>query len=1314
MGELFGRDKPKHALAWTGERLTDGAGMQVELEHLHRYFLARELARDLDVLDVASGEGYGAALLAQTARSVVGVDIDPDAVAHAGQAYPRSNLRFVTGDARRLPLGDACVDLVVSFETIEHLGEHDEMLLEVRRVLRPDGRLLVSTPERDNYSPSDMPANPFHVRELTRAEFAALLERHFAHVSLVGQRPVLGSAIFPEQSESLGGLLTFERRGDERFEASLGLPRAVYLLALASARELSVLPGSLYIQAATVEAAVAEGLRHESGKLADSLEAERLAARTQIDSLTRQAELDRSAAQAERRELVEQQQSRDAATESRLRELLSRVEQLGEALRTLAQTRKAEQAILRERLREADQRQARSRGPVGGAPRGDPPVSILENHRRHAEREFAKAVTALTEASDYARHLERELAAQNRRADHLNAQLQAVLASTSWQITGPLRRSSWIGPFARRGVRGIAAALPWVKRRDPPAPPPADPIATVAAIPATVPEPPGKSQARDPDDFKAALREELSADLAEFLADSERIVFRTDEPPVISVLIVLWNKAHFTLRCLRSLQAQQAEVPLEIIIVDNASSDETGQLLERVDGAKILRNPTNEGFLLATNRAAEMATGKYLLLLNNDAFPRPGAISVALETLRSAPDIGAVGALLILPSGLVQEAGSLVWNDGSTYGFGRGMPPECGEVRFRRDVTYCSGAFLLTPRDRWEALRGFDEAFAPAYYEDTDYCMRLQEQGLRVVFEPGAIVDHYELGSQAKSGDAVEASLRNRGYFYERHSAMIERLPRPELHNALPARDQIAGRSKRLLIVDDLLPLRENGSGMPRLQAIITAAIKAGWSVTCYMMSDPEVDWEKLWTELPAGVEIIADRGPTALGDFLQERAGHYRAILVSRPHNMPAFWAAVGSHPRALGHARVIYDAEAIFTTREIVRNAIDGIKVDSTKADAMIADEIRRSAAGTHAVTCVSHEDHALFRRFLPPGIPAHRVGHAVAVARGTPPYAARRGFLFVGRLLEPSAPNWQGLAWFIREVWPEIRRTLPDAEMTVVGRLHPAHDELAAPGVRLLGPVNDLQPIYDGARVFVAPVRFAAGIPIKIVEATAAGLPTACTALMASQLGWPPGEALAASDDPAEMALRAVALHENGEPWQSMLDRAQACLSREFGQEAFEAALAAALGGGGEPVEETAGSETHRRSRIKAVWDAPPPETDQARWARLPTSHPVILGEMNRRASGSPDKSTYAALREFLAADGYDLPLAHAASLCSGNGAEERILLAEASSATASATTSQRVRSNGPGPGLGSWGSTAPSSTGCMTSRRRTSVRPASTWS
>jgi hypothetical protein len=284
VGEIFRWEHPAKALPFTGERFTSAISGQIEIEHLHRYFLARELCRGKDVLDIASGEGYGSAFIAQVARSVIGVEIDAEVVAYATVAYGRPNLKFAQGDARAIPLEAGSVDVAVSFETIEHLYEQDAFIAEVRRVLRPDGIFIVSTPDRDVYSPTDSGANPFHVRELTIFEFEEALHRHFTHVSCLLQRPMVGSALLPSNNAIADEpALTFERRGDDHFEGSVGLSRAVYAVALASAHPVRLPAASLYIEtnstgpcAADIEAYKAENQRLEQLLADERTERERL------------------------------------------------------------------------------------------------------------------------------------------------------------------------------------------------------------------------------------------------------------------------------------------------------------------------------------------------------------------------------------------------------------------------------------------------------------------------------------------------------------------------------------------------------------------------------------------------------------------------------------------------------------------------------------------------------------------------------------------------------------------------------------------------------------------------------------------------------------------------------------------------------------------------------------------------------------------------------------------------------------------------------------------------------------------------------
>ncbi len=256
-------------LTFTGERFVPGIEGEIVYEHVHRYAFARRYAAGRRVLDVACGEGYGSALLAEVARDVVGVDIDAATVAHARAAYAsRRNLAFVEGSAAKLPLADASVDLVVSFETIEHLDAADQprMLAEIARVLAADGALVLSAPNRPEYSDSRGYVNPYHRHEHDRAELERLLDAHFPARAWHAQRVWLGSTLWREG----GGADAEAFEGDAAGVAAARVPPAMYFVVVA-ARDASALPApapalSLFSDARETElkraaAATAEAIR---------------------------------------------------------------------------------------------------------------------------------------------------------------------------------------------------------------------------------------------------------------------------------------------------------------------------------------------------------------------------------------------------------------------------------------------------------------------------------------------------------------------------------------------------------------------------------------------------------------------------------------------------------------------------------------------------------------------------------------------------------------------------------------------------------------------------------------------------------------------------------------------------------------------------------------------------------------------------------------------------------------------------------------------------------------------------------------------
>lgn len=229
-------------LEFTGERFTPETRGAIWHEHWHRYCAALPLARGKRVLDAACGEGYGSHLLAQSAREVVGVDIAEEAIAHARTRYARAGLQFIRGSVTDLPLGAGSVDLIVSFETIEHLAEQREMLREFRRVLAPDGALVISSPNRPAYrglGEGEDDANHFHVRELDRGELKSLLDEGFPRQLWYGQRVVATSAVWSETASGTGSIACRALVGDRPIErASVSEP--VYFIVVCAAQSVAL------------------------------------------------------------------------------------------------------------------------------------------------------------------------------------------------------------------------------------------------------------------------------------------------------------------------------------------------------------------------------------------------------------------------------------------------------------------------------------------------------------------------------------------------------------------------------------------------------------------------------------------------------------------------------------------------------------------------------------------------------------------------------------------------------------------------------------------------------------------------------------------------------------------------------------------------------------------------------------------------------------------------------------------------------------------------------------------------------------------
>lgn len=640
-----------------------------------------------------------------------------------------------------------------------------------------------------------------------------------------------------------------------------------------------------------------------------------------------------------------------------------------------------------------------------------------------------------------------------------------------------------------------------------------------------------------------------------FLDSNARLSLPRSDEPRVSIVFVVSNGDEWILQSLHALR--DLMLPVEILIVDNASTEDMAHLLDRLDGVRILRRREKCEFQFAVNEAVRHAAGDHVLLLN-DVEILPGSLESAIQRLESSDDIGAVGAKLVSPDGRLKESGGIVWRDGSYRGYGSGDDPRRGEYMYARDVDYCSAAFLLTPRRLFLSMGGIDEACRPASCHDIDYCVRLWKSNKRVVFDPGAVAIHFESAGAAPEAEVEKLPLERRRLFADQHAGWIASRPAPDDANPatlLEARSVSVPR-KRVLVLDDRVPHYRHGAGFPRTVELLRTLVECGYFVTFYPMTMPFEAWSEVYEDIPRTVEVLTGLGTARLDRFLTERAGFYDRIIVSRPHNMQTFRAVMWKDGAWATRAEVIYDAEAIFSFREAEQRRMKGETVSEEEVSMLLKDEMSLTH-GVHGVFSVTERERDCF---LSSGAArAWVLSHKVDIQPTPRSFEDRSGLMFVGAM--GGVPNRDAVLWFCREIWPSIRSQMPGVGFSAVGGNPPAEIQ-DLPGVDTPGQVADLSIYFDRSRIFVAPSRLAAGVPIKVQTAAAYGLPIVCTSILAEELGWRDGVELLVADDPVEFAKCCVRLYRDGDLWQRLRTQALERVARECSKESFAAALVNAL--------------------------------------------------------------------------------------------------------------------------------------------------------
>ena len=613
--------------------------------------------------------------------------------------------------------------------------------------------------------------------------------------------------------------------------------------------------------------------------------------------------------------------------------------------------------------------------------------------------------------------------------------------------------------------------------------------------------------------------------------------------PLVSIIIPVYNQLDFTLRCLKSIQDNPSTASTEIIVLDDASQDRTPKILPAIPGIRYIRNYTNLGFLRSCNRAASESHGDYLVFLNNDTEVQKGWLDHMLAVFERFDRVGIVGAKLIYPNGRLQEAGGFIWRDASGINFGRDDDPRKPEYNYVRETDYCSAACIMIKAVLFKDLNGFDELFAPAYYEDTDLAFKVRQSRYKVLYQPASHVIHFEggtCGTDLKSGVKAYQQVNAKKFAAKWAPILLEHYP-SQTPDLVLARDrQVIGRC---LIVDHW-PMPDHDSGSIDLVHLIKLFQQSGYKVTFFPYVTARHFGEYTEHLQQIGVECLYEPFITTLANYL-ERDGRYFDVVILR--RAPCAIDHFESVRRHCPDAKIIFDTVDLHFLRE--ERAARVKNFDLKKAEQLKREELD-IASRADCTLVVSRVEASLLNSEIPK---AHV--EWFPFVRDTPGrkngFGTRRNIAFVAGYLHE--PNVDAVSYFVRDIWPPIAERLPQAKFLMVGSNMPENVRvLATDRIGAVGYVKDLTQFLESCRLTVAPLRYGAGIKGKIATSLTHGVPVIASPIAAEGMGCEEGVHLLVAETTAQWVDCVVKAYTDEGLWRHLSDNGLALMQEVYSVE------------------------------------------------------------------------------------------------------------------------------------------------------------------
>lgn len=624
------------------------------------------------------------------------------------------------------------------------------------------------------------------------------------------------------------------------------------------------------------------------------------------------------------------------------------------------------------------------------------------------------------------------------------------------------------------------------------------------------------------------------------------IIFNKIDAPDVSIVIPAHNKFEVTYNALASILLAHNSLSYEIVLVDDGSEDETLEASQYFRNIKIHRNDVAQGFVKASNAGAKLAVGEYVVMLNNDTEVTSGWLDELVGVFYNFDNVGMSGAKFLYGDGSLQEAGGIVWGNGEPWNYGRNGNPREPKYNYCRDVDYISGACIMLKREVWEQLGGFDEFFAPAYYEDTDLAFRVRSLGLRTIYTPFCEIYHFEGVSNgvATTGGLKRYQLLNAPKFKSRWVSKYKKSGRPSLESADFAKDRNIER--RVLFIDNQTPSPDKDAGSYAAIQEMKIFQGLGFKVT-FIPENLSYLAEYTKGLQRIGIECIYAPFVLSVNELLEKRGREFDVVYITR---YQVAQNVVDGVRKWASHAKILFNNADLHFLREM-RAAISKNNKELLDAAAKTRDQELAVMRTVDVVLSYNKIEHVIIQSHNLDQTKVALCPWVVDTVENIPNFTSRDGIAFLGGYGHP--PNVEAIEFFVEKVMPLLRLRIPGVNFLVYGSNVPdSFAKYESDDVLIKGWVKDVKDVYDTCRVFVAPLLSGAGVKGKVIGALAHGVPTVLSPIAAEGLDVRDGGEVLMANSPEDWVEAISTLYTDAASWESISGRSRKFVAGNYSRQ------------------------------------------------------------------------------------------------------------------------------------------------------------------